>query len=112
MRQTGIDGGAKMKKAIVLVMILTCSAAVLLSACVQLSYHPMGGEVTVIAKQESWSKYYITIQQGKPNDAGRGQFLLKCTQEQYSSVDIGDVIGCDRYQSALTHRGTVYRIHN
>jgi len=101
-----------MKKRIVLALILACSAVALLSVVVQCTYYPMGGEVSVISKQESWNKYYITIQQGEPNDAGRGQFLLKCTQEQYCSVDTGDIIGCDRYQSGLTHRGTVHRIHN
>lgn len=101
-----------MKKMIALLLVLVCSIAILWSAYINRSYYAMGGEVTIVAKQESGSRYYITVEQGKPNSAGRGQFLLECTQEQYRSVDIGDVVRCDRDQSAVTHKGTVHKIYD
>ena len=50
------------------------------------------------------------MEQGKPDDAGWGQFELKCTQEQYEAVDVGDVVKCDREQSIVTNSGTVHKI--
>ena len=73
-------------------------------------YYPMGGEVTILAKQADNYGYYITVEQGKPDDAGWGQFELKCTQEQYEAVDVGDVVKCDREQSIVTNSGTVHKI--
>lgn len=101
-----------MKKTIALVLAFVCSIAILLYAYINRSYFEMGGEVTIVAKQESGSKYYITVEQGDPDSPGRGQFLLECTQEQYRSVDIGDVVRCDRYQSSVTYRGTVHKIYD
>lgn len=76
------------------------------------SYYPMGGEVTVISKQASDNRYYITVEQGEPGDRGRGQFELECTQEQYQAVNVGDVIECDRTQSTVTHKGKIHKIHD
>ena len=80
------------------------------SIYIQRSYYPMGGEVTILAKQADNYGYYITVEQGKPDDAGWGQFELKCTQEQYEAVDVGDVVKCDREQSIVTNSGTVHKI--
>lgn len=76
------------------------------------SYYPMGGEVTVISKQANNNKYYITVEQGEPGNAGWGQFELECTPEQYQAVDVGDVIECDRTQSVVTHKGKIHKIHD
>lgn len=64
----------------------------------------------ILAKQADNYGYYITVEQGKPDDAGWGQFELKCTQEQYEAVDVGDVVKCDREQSIVTNSGTVHKI--
>lgn len=96
---------------VIVIVILACFAVVFRGVYINLSYYAMGGEVTIIAKQESNDSYYITVEQGKPDDAGWGQFELECTQEQYNSVDIGDVVRCDREQSVVTHKGTVHKIY-
>ena len=82
---------------IIAIIILICSIVIFRSIYIQRSYYPMGG-------------YYITVEQGKPDDAGWGQFELKCTQEQYEAVDVGDVVKCDREQSIVTNSGTVHKI--
>ena len=91
-------------------IILICSIVIFRSIYIQRSYYPMGGEVTILAKQADNYGYYITVEQGKPDDAGWGQFELKCTQEQYEAVDVGDVVKCDREQSIVTNSGTVHKI--
>ena len=95
---------------IIAIIILICSIVIFRSIYIQRSYYPMGGEVTILAKQADNYGYYITVEQGKPDDAGWGQFELKCTQEQYEAVDVGDVVKCDREQSIVTNSGTVHKI--
>lgn len=94
---------------IIAIIILICSIVIFRSIYIQRSYYPMGGEVTILAKQADNYGYYITVEQGKPDDAGWGQFELKCTQEQYEAVDVGDVVKCDREQSIVTNSGTVHK---
>ena len=72
----------------------------------------MGGEVTIVSKEASSDRYYITVEQGEPGNDGWGQFELDCSPEQYQSVNVGDVVGCDREQSAVTHKGSVHQIYN
>lgn len=67
---------------LIVIVIFICSVVIYIDR----SYYPMGGEVTIIAKQEDDDKYYITVEQGEPDDAGWGQFVLECTQEEYQSV--------------------------
>lgn len=95
---------------IIAIIILICSIVIFRSIYIQRSYYPMGGEVTILAEQADNYGYYITVEQGKPDDAGWGQFELKCTQEQYEAVDVGDVVKCDREQSIVTNSGTVHKI--
>ena len=96
---------------IAVVVACICSAIIFRAIYVNNSYYPMGGEVTIVDKEVDGDKYYITVEQGKPDDAGWGQFVLSCTQEQYESVDVGDVVVCERDQSVVTNKGTVHRIY-
>lgn len=96
---------------IAVVVACICSAIIFRAIYVNNSYYPMGGEVTIVDKEVDGDKYYITVEQGKPDDTGWGQFVLSCTQEQYESVDVGDVVGCERDQSVVTNKGTVHRIY-
>ena len=102
-----------MKKRTICVL-LTIFAGLIVIVCfaINSSYYPMGGEVTVISKQANNNKYYITVEQGEPGNAGWGQFELECTPEQYQTVDVGDVIECDRTQSVVTHKGKIHKIHD
>lgn len=96
---------------IAIIFACICSAIIFRFIYVNNSYYPMGGDVTIVDKEVDGDKYYITVEQGEPDDAGWGQYVLSCTQQQYQSVDIGDVVGCARYQSVVTHKGTVYKIY-
>lgn len=100
------------KKTICVVLAILIGSIAMVYFCINRSYYPMGGEVTIISKQESNNRYYITVEQGEPDDKGREQFELECTPEQYQSVDTGDVIKCDRMQSALTHNGNIHKIYD
>ena len=96
---------------------IVCIIAVVVSVCaiaifINQSYYPMGGEVTIVSKEASSDRYYITVEQGEPGNDGWGQFELECSSEQYQSVNVGDVVGCDREQSAITHKGSVHQIYN
>ena len=68
----------------------------------------MDGEVRILSKKQS-NGFTVTIEQGFHDGQKQGQFQLRCTEEQYDSVEIGDIVDCSRTQSALTHRGTVHR---
>ena len=72
------------------------------------SYYPMDGEVRILAKELDHG-FTITIEQGFREGQKKAQYKLRCTEEQYDSVKIGDIVACFRYQSALTHKGTVCR---
>ena len=100
------------KKATCILLAVLVGSIAIGYFCINRSYYPMGGEVTIISKQENNNRYYITVEQGEPNDRGQEQFELECTPEQYQSVDAGDVIKCDRTQSALTHKGNVHKIYD
>lgn len=99
----------KLKRGVIVALVFV---ALVISAFVYVnkSYYPMGGEVTIVAKEAQNHDYTITIEQGIAGDAGWGQFILKCTKEQYDFVEVGDVVKCERDQSALTHKGTVHSI--
>ena len=99
------------KKAICAVLIVLAVLTAARCVCINRSYYPMGGEVTVLSKQTGSGRYYLTVEQGGPEDEGRGRFELECTPEQYHSVDAGDVVKCDRTQSAVTHKGTIHTIY-
>ncbi len=75
-------------------------------ACyVQKSYYPMGGEVTIVGKSRSGSRYYIVIDEGTGE-----QFTLSCGGSDYNKVDVGDTVDCERSQSIVTHRGEVHKV--
>lgn len=101
----------KVMVGLIVIVILICSIALCRSVYIQRSYYPMGGEVTILEKRADNDKYYITVEQGNPRDAGWGRFTLRCTKEQYQAVDIGDVVKCDREQSIVTNTGTVHKIY-
>lgn len=101
-----------MKKRTIYVLLAVFAGLIsIVCFAINRSYYPMGGEVTVISKQANNNKYYITVEQGAPGNAGWGQFELECTPEQYQAVDVGDVIECDRTQSVVTHKGKIHKIH-
>ena len=96
-------------------VIMAAAAVLFLSAAltcfvIQRSYYPMDGEVRILSKEQD-NGFTITIEQGFRDGQKSGQFHLKCTEEQYDSVEIGDIVDCSRWQSALTHRGKVHRLH-
>ena len=74
------------------------------------SYYPMDGEVRILAKEHDHG-FTITIEQGFREGQKKAQYKLRCTEEQYDSVEIGDIVDCSRYQSALTSKGNVHRFH-
>lgn len=74
---------------------------------IQQSFYPMGGEVTVIDKFETEDGFFLTIKEG---GASQTEFDLSCTQEQFDSVEIGDLANCERYESIRTYTGTVHKI--
>ena len=74
------------------------------------SYYPMDGEVRILAKELDHG-FTITIEQGFREGQKTAQYKLRCTEEQYDSVEIGDIVDCSRYQSALTSKGNVHRFH-
>ena len=96
---------------IAIVFACICAAVIFGALYVKISYYPMGGEVIILDKEADGDEYYITVGQGRPSSAGWGVFVLSCTQEQYQSVEIGDVAQCDRVQSIVTYRGTVHKIY-
>ena len=94
-----------------IIFIVLAVAVIMISGFiyVEKSYYPMGGNVSIISKEQGRS-YTITAEQGSPNSAGFAQFKLRCSKEQYDSVDVGDIVECDRTQSTLTRKGTVHSI--
>ena len=74
---------------------------------IQQSFYPMGGEVTVMDKFETEDGFFITIKEG---GASQAEFDLSCTQEQFDSVEIGDLANCERYESIRTYTGIVHKI--
>ena len=74
---------------------------------IQQSFYPMGGEVTVIDKFETEDGFFLTIKEG---GASQAEFDLSCTQEQFDSVEIGDLANCERYESIRTYTGTIHKI--
>lgn len=101
-----------MKKAIASMILLACAIAIFAGIYINRSYYAMGGEIAIVGKQENGNKYYIIVVQGTPDHAGWAQFTLECTKDQYDSVDVNDIVGCERYQSGLTHKGTVHKIRD
>lgn len=103
------DGGktkrfSAMAKVIAVLLLL----AALTGFVIYRSYYPMDGEVRILSKEQG-GRFTVTIEQS--GRAGTAQFQLKCTEEQFDSVEIGDIVDCSRMQSVLTHRGTVHRFH-
>ncbi len=70
----------------------------------------MDGEVRILAKDQGRG-FTLTVEQGFRDGQKAGRFRLKCTEEQYHEVEIGDIVDCSRKQSALTGRGKVHRFH-
>ena len=92
------------------VAVVLLLLAALIGIVIRRSYYPMDGEVRILAK-EVGNGFAVTIQQGFRDGQKQGQFRLKCTEEQFDTVEIGDIVDCSRTQSALTHRGAVHRFH-
>lgn len=91
---------------VLVIFVTICTAVAIYTSLEKVSYYAMGGIVTVIDKNSTDSSYNITIEQGGVG----GQYILECTKEQYDSVCIGEKISCERYQSEMTHKGSVHRI--
>ena len=95
--------------AVVLAALLAAGGGILL----KVSYYPMAGENLVIDKGVTiFGQYYITIQQGPTLTGKTSNFRLRCTEEQYLSVSVGETVDCGRIQSAITHRGVLHRIYD
>ena len=92
------------------VVVVLLLLAALTGIVIRRSYYPMDGEVRIQSKEQS-NGFTVTIQQGFRDGQKQGQFRLKCTEEQFDSVEIGDIVDCSRTQSALTHGGKVHRFH-
>ena len=103
-------GKRKRTTAIVVITVVLLLLAALTFFVIQRSYYPMDGEVRIISKEQS-NGFAVTIEQGFRDGQKQGQFYLRCTEEQFDSVEIGGIVDCSRTQSALTHRGTVHRFH-
>ena len=70
-------------------------------------YYAMGGIVTVVDKDNTDpERCSITIEQ----DGVGGRYTVKCTQEQYDAVRVGEEINCERWQSEVNHSGIVHGI--
>ena len=81
-------------------------------AVLKSSSYPMGGSVVVTGKGTGiFGYYYITVRQGPTLEGTYSDFRLRCTEEQYRSVKIGETIYCDREQSAITRSGVIRRIY-
>ena len=94
---------------IILAVVLAAGGGILL----KVSYYPMAGEELVIDKGATiLGQYYITIQQGPTRKGKTSNFRLRCTEEQYLSVSVGETVDCGRIQSAITHRGVLHRIYD
>ena len=75
------------------------------------SYYAMGGKVVVADKQMSGSQHYIVIKE--TIDALQQKdyyYTLSCTKEQYDQVNVGDTVYCERFQSAVTYKGSINKI--
>ena len=92
-----------------MVAVLVLLAA-LAGFALQRSYYPMDGEVRILAKEQGRG-FTLTVEQGFHAGQKAGRFRLKCTEEQYHEVEIGDIVDCSRTQSALTGRGKVHTLH-
>lgn len=99
-------------------VLLICLAVVLAVflvlaglAVYKLSCYGSRSDVVVADKGRSiWGHYYITIQEG-PTLKGKYKYSwLRCTEEQYLSVEVGETIDCSRTVSGITHRGVLNRI--
>ena len=96
-------------------VIVALAAALLLLAAltgfvIRRSYYPMDGEVRILSKEQGRG-FALTVEQGFRAGQKAGRFRLKCTEEQYHEVEIGDIVNCSRTQSALTGRGKVHKFH-
>lgn len=100
----------KMYFKLILCVFLVAVLGFLCYAALRRSYFPMGGDVVVVDKGTNLFGYYIVVKQGPTLEGESSDFKLSCTREQYDSVDIGETVGIDRTQSAITHGGTVHRI--
>ena len=109
-----MTGNSPEKRKRISVIVVVAAVLLLLAALtcfvIWRSYYPMDGEVRIQSKEQS-NGFTVTIQQGFRDGQKQGQFRLKCTEEQFDSVEIGDIVDCSRTQSALTHRGAVHRFH-
>ncbi len=97
---------SKILISVLVIFVAICAVVVAHTSLEKTSYYAMGGIVTVIDKNSTDSGYNITIEQGGVG----GQYTLECTKEQFDSVHIGEEISCERYQSEITHEGSVHRI--
>lgn len=101
------------RKKLFFCVIVVCIVVLFLAVLIPMrpvkqSYYPMGGQGSVVDKAFEDGKYTIVIQQ---NDSMDGPFVLSCTEDQYHSVEIGDLVICVRQQSVANHDGTVHTIY-
>ena len=95
----------------ILVLVLIGAGLCYHNYRVEHSYYAMGGKVVVADKQMSGSQHYIVIKE----TVGLLQqedyyFTLSCTKEQYDQVNVGDTVYCERFQSAITYKGSINKI--
>ena len=117
MQNRPVDFLKRVRRRRVLLLFLAVVLAALLAAgggiLLKVSYYPMVGDALVIDKGATiLGQYYITIQQGPTRKGETSNFRLRCTEEQYLSVSVGETVDCGRIQSAITHRGVLHRIYD
>lgn len=97
-------------------LLITIGAIVFLAllACrkiwIQHSYYPMGGEVTVVEKTIEKDGFYVLIEYRIKAENRLVQYTLEATKDQFDSLQVGDIIYCDRMQSELTHKGIIHKV--
>jgi len=108
--QRSEDGRPKRIGRIAVIVAVLVLLAALAGFILQRSYYPMDGEVRILSKEQGHG-FALTVEQGFRAGQKAGRFRLKCTEEQYHEVEIGDIVNCSRTQSALTGRGKVHKLH-
>lgn len=93
------------KKALVVIVFVLVSFSIFAMLYVHRTYYPMGGEVTIVEKSERFFRHYITIE-----EMSGEQFKLSCSEYEFNSLDVGDLVSCERTQSILTHSGKLHKL--
>ena len=93
------------KKALVVRVFVLVIFSIYSMVYVHRTYYPMGGEVTIVEKSERFFRHYITIE-----EMSGEQFKLSCSEYEFNSLDVGDLVSCERTQSILTHSGKLHKL--